>query len=142
MNLIIRPARGGKTVELVKLSAETGKYIVCANMSQVDNIQRIANWLGVKIPFPIMADELPIKGHIDSVLIDNADELLERLIGRPVIAATITGVQYTPFLHNNPEYIDQLRTYDPQEYKAMYYGEWKAENPDDSGIESALEDMP
>lgn len=134
MNLIIRPVRGGKTATLVMLSAETGIYIVCTNRSQVDNIQRIAKSLGVKIPFPIMIEELPIRGHIDSVLVDNADMLLEKFIGRPVITATITGGQYNPFLHNNPEYIDQLKSYEPKEFQAIYYGEWGSEKPDSTEV--------
>lgn len=84
---IIRADRGqGKTTELVKMSNKEWKYIVCKNIQRVDVIVGIADKLGLDIPYPITVRELPVSqySYIESVLIDDIEDVLHLFIGRPV----------------------------------------------------------
>ncbi|MBP1548706.1 MAG: hypothetical protein J6A05_01775, partial [Oscillospiraceae bacterium] len=93
MKIIYREANSGKTLELIKLSAETRTYIICLNRKRVDEIVRIANKNNIYIPFPLTLEEF--LGHrfygtrIESVLIDNADEIIRALF-RPLNVEAIT----------------------------------------------------
>lgn len=84
---IIRADRGqGKTIELVKMSNKEWKYIVCRDTQRVDVIVGIADELGLDIPYPITVRELPLSQgtFIQSVLIDDIEDILFCLIGKPV----------------------------------------------------------
>lgn len=84
---IIRADRGqGKTTELIKMSNKEWKYIVCTDITRVTNIVAIANRLGLDIPFPITVRELPLSQgtFIESVLIDDIEDVIQYLIGKKV----------------------------------------------------------
>lgn len=88
---IIRAGRGrGKTTKLVKISNKEWKYIVCKDTQRVDVIVEVANKLGLDIPYPLTVRELPLKQgqRIDSVLIDDIEDVLPLLINRRVDYAT------------------------------------------------------
>ena len=88
---IIRADRGqGKTTKLVKMSNREWKYIVCKDTQRVDVIVDVANKLGLDIPYPITIRELPISrgSYIESVLIDDIEDILPYIIGRMVDYAT------------------------------------------------------
>ena len=88
---IIRADRGqGKTTKLVKMSNKEWKYIVCKDTQRVDVIVKIANKLGLDIPYPITIRELPISqgSYIKSVLIDDIEDVLPYIIGRRIDYAT------------------------------------------------------
>jgi len=78
----------GKTTELIKKSSEEWLYIVVANKEQAYSIARMAEHMNLDIPYPITIGELPIKpgSHIKGVLIDEVEQLLMNVLGRPVIA--------------------------------------------------------
>lgn len=85
--IIVKAKRGkGKTTELIKMSNKEWKYIVCKDRQRVDVIMEIAERLGLDIPFPITVKELPLsKGSfIESVLIDDIEDVLPLLIGKRV----------------------------------------------------------
>ena len=92
MKIIAKPARTGKTHELIKLSAETGDYIVCKSLHEANGIQCIAMDLGLKIPLPITYREF-IAGdyspNIKGLLIDNVDRIVQYM-ARPT--ATINAI--------------------------------------------------
>lgn len=94
MKLIISGRGAGKTTELVRRSAETGYYIVTVNRQAALSVTYIARDLGLKIPFPLTAQEF-IQGKYDSgvrgVLIDDADDLLRSFSRVPVFAATMSA---------------------------------------------------
>jgi hypothetical protein len=122
MELIIGPARSGKTIELVKLSSKTQMPIVCVNSFQSKNLHRVAQTLGIDIPEPICFDRLPIHSQNHrGVLVDNADMILDRLVGRPVVAASFTGSAEI-------EYSKSPNEPDRKKFRTQYEG--------------ALEDMP
>lgn len=84
---IIKADKGrGKTRKLIKISNKEWKYIVCADITRVTNIVAIANKMGLDIPYPITVRELPLKAgqRIDSVLIDDIEDVLQYLIGKRV----------------------------------------------------------
>lgn len=84
---IIKTNRGqGKTTELIKISNREWKYIVCLDRDRVGNIVNMANKMGLDIPFPLTVRELPLKygQRIDSVLIDDVEDVLQSLINRKV----------------------------------------------------------
>lgn len=79
MKKIILERGKGKTTELIKISSETGDYIVCASIDEAAYIQSMANELGLRIPLPITYNEF-LKGYygrqISGFLIDNVERLL------------------------------------------------------------------
>ncbi len=84
---IISADRGqGKTTKLVKMSNKEWKYIVCRDNQRVDVIIKTAERLGLDIPYPITVRELPISqfSHIESVLIDDIEDVIQYVIGRRV----------------------------------------------------------
>jgi hypothetical protein len=91
MEVIIKPRRSGKTVELIKIANKEWKYIVCPDRQRAENIVKTANKLGLDIPYPIVTNELPLKSpFVESVLVDDADEVLRRLIGKDIKTITIS----------------------------------------------------
>ena len=92
---VIHKGRGeGKTTELIKMSAETGKYILTPCLLGAQNIQRMAQEMKLTIPFPITVGEVKQHGFrgsfIKSILIDDADIVLQQLLGVKVDAITVT----------------------------------------------------
>lgn len=87
---IIRLDRGkGKTTELVKKSNSEWKYIVCRDQQRLDVIEKVASDLNLVIPYPITVDELPLRSkHIESVLVDDIEDILEYIIQKPIDIAT------------------------------------------------------
>ena len=55
--IIIGKAGSGKTTELIKLSAETGAYIVAKNRQAISFIKEKAKKLDYAIPFPLTYQE-------------------------------------------------------------------------------------
>lgn len=92
-NIIIGGRGAGKTTELIRMSADNNNYIVCLNRQRALHIASAARELGLTIPFPITVEELPIKNHswINEVYVDDADQLLERMIGVHISNITIEG---------------------------------------------------
>lgn len=81
--VVLRGRGGGKTIELIKQCADKGGYIVVHSRDAATYVQKAAEELGLKIPFPITYDEL-MKGqlhgrHCSPLWIDNVDILLRRL---------------------------------------------------------------
>ncbi|MGG0667853.1 hypothetical protein ABE073_04905 [Lederbergia citrisecunda] len=79
----------GKTTELIKLASVKRLYIVCASRERVRYIERLANEMGLSIPFPISVDELPLRSvHIKEVLVDDIEDVLSYFIRKPIKHAT------------------------------------------------------
>lgn len=98
MEVIFGGRRTGRTTKLIQMAAEAGAkgevcYIVCMSNNEAYRIKQRANEMGLFIGFPITYDEFR-QGQIASqnvkfLLIDNAECLLQRLIGIPIKAITI-----------------------------------------------------
>lgn len=100
MKKIIDKIRSGKTTQLIKMSAETGAYIVCLSMEDAARIQRQSQQMNLKIPFPITFDEFVSRKYygagVKGFLIDNADMLLQSMSNVPVLAITMSTTNPLP----------------------------------------------
>ena len=94
MKIILEPRRSGKTTKLINMSAETGAYIVCHTKADTDRVWDIAQKMGKNIPYPISAsDFLSRRYHpegVRSLLIDNADLILQAISQVPIDAISLT----------------------------------------------------
>lgn len=88
--MIIGGKRGcGKTTELIRAAHKNNLYIICANSQRADNITKLAREMELSIPFPVTVDELPLRSNnIKEVLIDDMEDVLSELIGKPVLMAS------------------------------------------------------
>lgn len=97
MTKIICGGRGcGKTVELIKLSSETGCPIIAMSFPAINHIKRTAAELNIKIPEPIRFEDKAVKlcgskALNKGILVDDIDCILHNLFyGAPINAATFT----------------------------------------------------
>ena len=102
MTKVIAKGRGeGKTTELIKLSAETGKYILVANQQRAMNISDMAGKMGLYIPFPVTVQEAlkySFRGtFIKEILVDDAEDVLQSLFRVNINAITVTTEEECPF---------------------------------------------
>ena len=95
------PRASGKTTLLIKESAKTGNPIVVSTRRRVDDVLHMANDMKVKIPEPVIASSWMNGNYsgsllrtIDGLLIDDLDDVLCDLLGRPVKKATYTKYKY------------------------------------------------
>ena len=83
MEIILGARQTGKTTVLIKRSAETKESIVVYDKQATLRISRMADDLGLSIPFPLTYSEFvnhEYRGRgIYGVLIDNADRFLRFL---------------------------------------------------------------
>ncbi len=94
MKIIARGKQSGKTTELVKESARTGRYILVFSNSHAKIISSIAKNLGLNIPYPVTVDEIRNVGKCSSIvrdglLVDEAIMVLRALIGFEIAGVTI-----------------------------------------------------
>jgi hypothetical protein len=94
MLIILDKRKSGKTNRLIKMSADTGYYIVCPTIAEASLIFSKAQKQGLDIPFPISYNEFITRDYygkgIKGFLIDDADRLLARLTDLPIGAITLT----------------------------------------------------
>ena len=79
--------------ELIKLSAETGAYIVTRDLDSAWQLIDIAEHLGLHILFPITWREFysqAYEGKRIKLLFDNASSFLQSMSSAPIIAATFS----------------------------------------------------
>lgn len=93
MKLIIKPRCSGKTTELIKISAETDVPILVGNRQQSEYIKRMAHDLRLWIKDPYIISELKNSDRIppNKILIDDAEYILQQLIGAEITAMTISN---------------------------------------------------
>lgn len=96
MKIIARGRRTGKTMEVIRESARTGNYILVSNQFQAKNVFKLSLEMGVSIPYPLTVSEME-KGSIqrtsvkrDGIIVDNADYILQQLLGVKVNTMTIS----------------------------------------------------
>lgn len=94
MKIIIKGRGEGKTTELIKESAKTGKYILTADRERVCHIDKMAKSMGLHIPFPITVEEAMRyrfrDSFIKSILIDDADDVLKMIFQVEIDIITLT----------------------------------------------------
>ncbi len=120
MQLTLGSRHSGKTLELIKQSAEKGVYILVKNRQRALELSRQAKRLGYDIPFPITVQEVvssSTKFHgscirKDGIYIDDAEDVLKEFV-KPikVHSITLTVDEKTKWLNANPK-IKEERTCD------------------------------
>lgn len=91
MKKIIKYRGEGKTTELIKLSAETGAVIITPFDTRY--IRDLAREMNLDIPHPLNLRDLNLCQYKDRrfpVLVDEADYMLERLLGKTVVGLSMT----------------------------------------------------
>lgn len=95
MRIIVGAAASGKTTDLIRISAETGYYIVTYSHEAAYKTAQMARGMGLDIPFPLSFGEFLRKEYfakgVKGFLIDNVDMLLESLTSVPIGAITLTA---------------------------------------------------
>ena len=84
MKFIIKPRGYGKTTDLIRLSAQTGKTILCANRNQVKFTQNKAKGMNLLITTPLSIDD-NLNGYdlsSTNFLVDDAECMLVKLLGK------------------------------------------------------------
>lgn len=76
----------GRTAMLIKMSAATGKYILCRNRQEARHIADMANEMKLYIPYPVTVEEYfksdKFTGSFirrDGLLIDNVDLVVKEI---------------------------------------------------------------
>lgn len=97
MKLITKPRGKGKTTELIKISAETGDYIVVLNHRLARFVAQMATDMGLQIPFPATYAEIldkRCKGmRISGLLLDDLDSFLSGFLEARVNAVTMSVLE-------------------------------------------------
>jgi Mor family transcriptional regulator len=105
MKIIHKPRGKGKTAELIRLAGETQALIICRDPEYV---MGLASRMKIKIKKPLgywAAGNGGLRGRQGSVLIDDADLLLEYLVHLPIKAMTLTKGMTSTLVT-----LDELRT--------------------------------
>ena len=91
MEIYIGGRRNGKTYKAIQLSAEKQMPIVCCNLRQSEEIKHMAYKTGIRIPEPILAENVRKKviGNRKGLIIDDLDILLRRIFDDNVYYATM-----------------------------------------------------
>lgn len=100
IKLIAQPVRHGKTMDAIRIAAETGAYLIVIDQREAKRVAELAQVMGLNIRYPVTFDEFErhrMRGsHVRKVVIDNADEFLRRMFG----GLTIEAATWTT---NNPQ---------------------------------------
>lgn len=93
---IIKPRQGGKTTDLLKMSAETGYPIIAKNVSEAKDLKKKAKNMGISIPDCITITQIlnkNVKVEAKHVLVDDADYFINyitvKLIGCELAGLTM-----------------------------------------------------
>lgn len=95
MKLIVGNRASGKTTKAIETSAREWKYIIVRDFSETRSIVQKAKEMKLDIPYPITIDELlsynlkQTSMKVDGIIIDNALDVLQKIINVPITLATI-----------------------------------------------------
>ena len=90
MKVIAGDRRSGKTTELIKMSAESGKRIMCMGLDSARYVKQRAEDMGLDIPEPLsMFSTRLVEG--EQVLVDEAQHVIERATGCYVDAISVNA---------------------------------------------------
>lgn len=97
MKVICKARRAGKTTDIIKACKEYGGYIVCRNHEECYRVAKVAQEIGVNIPFPMSYDEF-LNGlyyipGTKCLHIDDIDMLLQQISKVPIHTVSITCFQ-------------------------------------------------
>ena len=99
MIILSMPRASGKTYKLIEASATSGCYILVADRIRASQLAEQAQKLGFNIPYPLTIADVRHTSSAssvarDGIYIDELPDVLERLLGVKVNAATLTPTMY------------------------------------------------
>ena len=100
MEIIYKPRRMGKTTEVIKRCAEQGGYILVPNKVIADMTFKMAQDMGLLIPFPITALEFQEGKYwhlgVRRLHIDNAELVLQAMSRVPIKTLSLSETRECP----------------------------------------------
>lgn len=99
MRLYVNGRGSGKTMWAMMESARTDVPILAFSRKHKQNIVRMALDFGIDIPEPVTIEELNEvgKGKVEEVIVDEAQELLQRMLEVKIIGLTMTDSEKSKF---------------------------------------------
>lgn len=99
MKLYVSGRGSGKTMWAMMESARTGVPILAFNKKNKQNIVKMALNFGIDIPEPVTIEDLNEfgKDKNEEVIVDEAQELLQKMLGVKIIGLTMTDSEKNKF---------------------------------------------
>ncbi len=88
MKIIIGSNGSAKTKKIIEYSASSNTPILCESKARADRLLQKALGYGVKIPLPIVFDEMT-SSHARVVLVDEINSLIEKVLQVKIEAFSI-----------------------------------------------------
>lgn len=87
----------GKTTAMIREASEHFAYIVCPDRRQAEYVFRMAQGMGVDIPFPITWGDFVANRYnpagVRGFVIDNLDQCLQSMTRVPIVGASLPAVE-------------------------------------------------
>ena len=99
MRLYVNGRGSGKTMWAMMESARTDVPILALSRKHKQNIVRMALEFGIDIPEPITIEDLNATGKdkVEEVIVDEAQELLQRMLEVKITGLTMTDSEKSKF---------------------------------------------
>ena len=99
MRLYVNGRGSGKTMWAMMESARTGVPILALNIIYKKNIIKMALDFGIDIPEPVTIEDLNESGKskVEEVIVDEAQELLQRMLEVKITGLTMTDSEKSKF---------------------------------------------
>lgn len=99
MRLYVNGRGSGKTMWAMLESARTGVPILALNRQYKQNVIKMALDFGIDIPEPVTIENLNVDGKskVKEVIVDEAQELLQRMLEVKIIGLTMTDSEKNKF---------------------------------------------
>ena len=99
MRLYVNGRGSGKTMWAMMESARTGVPILAFSRQHKQNIVRMALDFGIDIPEPVTIEDLNESGKnkVEEVIVDEAQELLQRMLEVKITGLTMTDSEKSKF---------------------------------------------
>lgn len=99
MRLYVKGRGSGKTMWAVMESARTNVPILVFSKQHKQNIVKMALEFGIEIPEPVTREQLNERGKVkvQEVIIDEAQELLQRMLEVKIIGLTVNDSEQNKF---------------------------------------------
>ena len=99
MRLYVNGRGSGKTMWVMLESARTGVPILALNRTYKQSIIKMALDFGIDIPEPVTIEDLNVSGKdkVEEVIVDEAQELLQRMLEVKIIGLTMTDSEKSKF---------------------------------------------
>ena len=99
MRLYVNGRGSGKTMWAMMESARTGVPILALNRQYKQRVIKMALDFGIDIPEPVTIEDLNESGKskVEEVIVDEAQELLQRMLEVKIIGLTMTDSEKSKF---------------------------------------------